>query len=470
MLLLNTRFYVTPDMTRQILWDMAVSWWTTSDNYDFPDLSFDFKQEEYQAMSPDGRQKVSVYNYEKRFVIQLFSESDADKYETSFILDDISEHKILQITQDRTSLSMTTDSRSPRVYLPSLMKDILWHEYGDYDQNLITDNQPYTFRKKDVEWVGKLIKGELQFLNPVVYISVAFKTNIPCVDCSKIANDLMGQAHVIVESSPHIARAVRDVADSRNPYNGQVGIYLPDGNVEMVPVHDDEDNTYRVINCVRKMLASVSVPDSFNVAKIRQQHLFDQLANSGDSELVQLCENMLAQRDDEIAKLKEDLRAAVLKSDSLQKNFDKSKQESNEQDCVKIAVSGEEFYDGEIHDVILRVLQKEYDAMTGDPNLSSSRKYDVLGVVLAHNFPCKTDTELINAVKGAFKDGTVTREGIGYLRSIGFVVEQQSSNNHYRVYPKGFGKYYTTIASTPSDKSRGFKNMLTEFTNMLYGY
>lgn len=472
MLILNTRFFVTSDLTRQVLWDMAVAWWTTSDNYDFPDPDFKFDKEEYKMESADGKQRVIVNNYESRFIIQLITDSETNmcRYDTVFVLDDASEHHVLQLIQDRSLIEMTTaDNKGIRVFIPNLLKEIFWNEYGDDDNGIMTDNLPYRFRKNDVDWVVDVLHGAKTYMNPIVYVSVASKMNIPLVDCDKLASELMGQAHVIVEGSPTVSRLIRDKSTVRHPFNGQIGVYLPNGSSRIYTISDTQDNIWSVINGVRKMLSSIDVPAEYDHTKLRQQHLFSKLANSEDKEFVQLCESMISDKDAEIAELKRKLNDAMSKGNTLQSKFDEMKQESDEQDCVKIVVSGEELYEGEMSDVILRVLKKEYDAMTGDPNLSSSRKYDVLGVVLEHNFPHKTDAELRDVIKSSFKDGTVTREGIERLRSLGFVVKKQG-NEHYRIYPEHFEKYVCTASCTPSDKARAAKNCASDFYNVLYGY
>lgn len=471
MQLINTRFFVTKELTRRVFWQMAKSWWATSDFYDFPESDFDFQQEEYYMASSDNKQTVHISHYDTCFILQLSTESEQDRYETSFVLDDVSEQYSIQVVQEHVLLSASTENKRPRTHLPNLMKDIFWSEYGDFDGKFLTNNRPYIFGKADAKWLADFLNGKTAGLNPIVYVSVSSSQGLPLVDCNKLAHELMGQAHVVVEGSPHVARMMRDLTNGENPYDGRIGVYLPSGEHTVFSIRDDDATAfvYFVVNNVRKMLAGVSVPDEYNIVRIRQQHLFSKLADKEDAELVQLCESMIQDKDAEIAELKRKLKEANLKAESLQASFDRNKQESDEQDSVKFVISGEELYEGEMFDVILRILKREYDSMTGDDRLSSSRKYDVLGVLLAHNFFHRTDDELESAIRKAFDDGVVTREGVGCLRNAGFVVERQS-NNHYAVWPDGFEKYKTTFASTPSDKSSGFRNGISDFFNRLYGY
>lgn len=306
------------------------------------------------------------------------------------------------------------------------------------------------------------------------------QSGLPDVDCDKIAQALMGQAHVVVESSPLVSDKVRDVLsasledNSQQPCNGAVRVLFPGGDSKLFSRNGKSNFDHTVINSVRRSMAGVSVEESFDISKLRQRALMNKLAGSQDKEFVQMCEQMLNEkdteiisRDREIERLKQELYAATNKADTLQVNFDKT--ESVADGGVNIAAENPEMYDGEYLNVILKVLRKEYDSMTGDANLAGSHKYDVLGDVLEHNFPCTTDTDLIKCVESAFKDGAVTRDGIGSLERAGFTVKRGSRSPHYKIFFKNFDKYFVTVSSTPSDR-RGLRNTLSELVRILFGY
>jgi hypothetical protein len=185
---------------------------------------------------------------------------------------------------------------------------------------------------------------------------------------------------------------------------------------------------------------------------------------------------MLKDKDDEVRELKKELAevkqqllTASAKAESLQGNFNKYNDDKSE-NILGFEMTETDLYTDERKDVILKVLQKEYDAMKDDSNLSRSRKFDVLSDVLDHNFPSETDAELVECIRGAFKDGTLHGAGIGRLQAAGFVVEKSGNQSHYRINFNGDQRYEAVFSSTPSDKARGTKNLVSDFTNVLFGY
>jgi hypothetical protein len=475
-MLLNTRFYVDKLLTRQLFLQLASDWLSTSDNYSLPAIEFNFDTEDYQIESEDGNQKLVINNYVEKFLFQLVINSDGATYVTNFVLDDISEKPSLHVSHDKTFAVMSAmNDKRQNVRIPNLLKTIFWNEYGDSDGCLPTDNKAITIRKNDVSLAASIVNQTTQFLNPIVYVSPNNQSGSPELDCEKVAQELMGQAHVVVEGSPYVANQVRQLTDGKNPFNGSVRIFLPGGETKTFYNRREGSFDYAVINAVRRMMSSVSIEDEFNISKIRQAHVFAKLANGEDKELYQLCEAMLSDKDSELEYLKTELsetkkqlRAAESKAESLQDGYNKNEDDETS-NFVKLSVDSAEMYDGEIVDVILRVIQKEYNSMKDDQTLASSRKFDVLGDVLEHNFPRTTDTELINCIKSAFKDGALSREGIGYLQSAGFVVEKNGRQAHYKIYREGFEKYSATFSATPSDKARGVKNCVSDFCNVLFG-
>lgn len=473
---LSTRFFVDKELDRKLLYQLAQEWLSESDRYDIELPAFDFEStEDLQISSENNQQRVVVNNYKNRFILQLVDVSDSITYTTNFVLDDVSSEPSLHISQDTTLSVMSADDKEIDVQMPDLFKSIFWNELGGMDGDILTDNKYKYIRKKDKQFIADILSNKSEFLLPILYVTANKKTGTPDVDPDELAQNLMGQAHVFVEASPIITPLVKELCDGDIivPQNGSVKLVLPGGESKVFTGSSGS----HIVTAVRRIMASVSIGEDFNINRIRQQHVFEKLSNTEDKELYEMAEKMLSEKDSEIniykkeiADLKEKLRHAASKVSNLQGNLENKNEENETGNRVTLSVNGAEMYEGEIVDVVLRVLQKEYNSMKDDGNLSVSRKFDVLGDVLEHNFPCTTDTELINCIKGAFKDGTLTRNGIGSLQSAGFVVEKDGRSSHYKIYMKGFKKYHATVSSTPSDKACGSKNTVSDFCNVLFGY
>lgn len=479
-MIFNTRFYVDKEFNRHVLLKLMSEWLSASDDYFIPDIDFDFSSEDFSISAEDGSQKLIINNYPDRFIIQLSvkSETEGAVYTTYFVLDDVSDKPSLHVSQNKSfsAVSIQNDKKI-HVRIPNVIRSIFWNEYGGDDNGIITDDKPLILRKDSIDFIADILSQKIQFLNPIVYVSACNNSGIYDLNINKVASELAGQAHVIAEGSPLISKIVRQRFDDtfNLPYNGAVKVIFPGGESKIFYNRKDINSycsfDYYIINSVRRIMASVAVEPDFNYIKLRQKHMLAKLSNGCDKDLSVLCEQMLAEKDQEIALLNDEIRNlrrqvhfAEVKADTLQNQFDNSSKDTN----VCLAVSESEVYQGEISNIILKILQKEYNMMTDDPNLSISRKYDVIKDLLEHNFPCTTDTGLIDCIRNAFRDGSLTREGIGCLRDAGFVVDKGGS--HYKIYKNGFEKYMATVSITPSDKRCGGKNAASDFCNMLFGY
>lgn len=504
MMLLNTKFAVDDALTRSEFLTMANNWLKASAYFN---MSLDAEkslddilsgEEEYSVESEDGTKKIFIGNYVDVFIFQVINsvsktvddatedEEDDEKsfyqpesatYTTNYVLRDGTEPHMLHISQEKILTELTLSKRQNRIKLPVLMKDIFWGEYGADDHGLLTDYKSIQLRKNDIELAKKIVTHEIEFDSPVVYVSPNSQTGYYECSVDYLAQELMGQAHVVVESSPKVSRDIKAITDGANPFNGAVKIFLP-GKKSTILLPKDRGFNGCIIDTVRDILVNVGVDDEFNVTKIRQSNLFNKVKNGGhaDEEFAKICEDMLNDKDAELKQLRQELASAkqqlntvTAKADSLQGGFQKINEEKVG-DSIEFDVTDKELYTDERKDVILKVLQKEYDAMKDDANLSRSRKFDVLGDVLEHNFPSETDTELTQCLRDAFKDGALSRSGIGCLQAAGFVVEKSGNQAHYRINFGGDERYEATFSSTPSDKARGTKNLVSDFSNVLFGF
>lgn len=495
MMLLNTTFVVDNALTRSELLRLANEWLNKSRYFDITLEEYNGTDVEYSIESEDGSRKLIVGNYSTVLLLQVICNSipnadddseDSDDtesatYTTNYVLDDTSEKHMLHISQEKIFTEISLTKKHPHVKLPILMKDVFWNEYGGIDGGLVTDDKPYFLRKNDIELAKGIIRQTLDFCNPVVYVSPNSSTGYYSVNPNYLAQELMGQAHVVVESSPKVASDIREAVDGDNPFNGGVKVYLPGTKQSITMLPSKTNYKYfnsEIISTVRDLLATVGIDDRFDATKLRQAHLFEKIKQGGaaDEEFTKLCEEMLNDKDaelkqlrNEITELKQSLMTANAKAESLQGSFDKFS-EDKEGEVLDLSVTETDLYAGERKDVILKVLQKEYDAMKDDSNLSRSRKFDVLSDVLEHNFPSETDAELIDCIRGAFKDGALSGAGIGRLQAAGFVVEKNGNQAHYRINLNGDERYEAIFSATPSDKARGTKNLVSDFTNILFGF
>ena len=471
MILLNTKFNVDKALDRRALYELAVSWMNTSEHYNLALDSYDWQDEDWQIESDDGRQKAVVNNYPDRFVLQfiMVDGEESITYITTYVLDDVDTHS-MHFLHERTLAQASFMDPECKVHIPNVYKDIFWHEYNGDDNGLLVDYKPYILRRSDVELAKRIIQCTGSFQNPVVYVS-SNSFGYYSINCDYVAHALMGQAHVVVEGSPVVASAVGKATDKANPFNGSIRIYTPDGGSTLI-LPKGKFTGDEVISTVRRLLSGVAIDDSFDAVKIRQMHMFAKF--SRDDDFSRLCEDMINDKDAEIAHLKEELNSVKqqlmvsrAKAENLQNSFDKSDTAGN---SVALQVTESNLYDGELKTIVLKVLNKELESIRYDPNMSVSRKCDVLKDIMEHNSVNTTEAELIECFKNAFNDGVLTREGIGRLQASGFTVEKDGRASHYKVMLGDDDRYSCIVSNTPSDKSRSLKNSVSEFSNVLFGY
>ncbi|MBO5435134.1 hypothetical protein J6A31_04860 [bacterium] len=470
MVVLNTTFSVDKSLTRQELFNLAVNRANMSAQNAVNLSEYDWANEEQMFESP--HYVVEIMNYESLFVMKFINRSDSTVYTTTYMLDDKSDSPSIHISQEFVSNKISAQvHKYTDVTIPELMKDIIWNEFGGEDHGIYVNDEPLVVRKNDCDLAKSMLCNEIEYDNPIVYIPYP-KDGHHYVNYKNLADMLMGLAHVVVEGTPVASTAVANVTQSANMFDNVALVCLPGSSDNLRIDISTENPEINVFGRILEILSYAPVDDKFNILRIKQKRALSQLGE--DSELSQLCESMLAEKDNqidalksEISTLKNQLMTSKAKAENLQNSFDKSDDMDKH---LSLKVTESELYEGELKTVVLKILQKEYDSMKDDPNLSSCRKFDVLGDILDQNFPCTTDIDLIECIRGAFKDGVVTREGVGRLQSSGFVVEKNDKQAHYRVTLNGDDRYYATFASTPSDKARGYKNAIADFSNTLFGY
>ena len=481
MILLNTKFAVDESLTKDVLFGLIKSrleeldyHGVDADNKSL--LDFDEIPEEYQTVAQAVADLMSIYlaSFDDVLLYQQVSKcpSESASYTTRYVFNE-SLHQI-QITKERHTEALSLSEDDFVFELPSLLKELFWQEYVGKDNGLVLDNRAYILKKNDVDWIKDVLVGKKKYDNVVVYVQATQDGNYK-VNYDKIAQDLMGQAHVLVEGSPHFTKLISEAAKGKYFGDGEVFGYVAlyhDGK-ELLSIAPGENFDAEIVSKVRSALSEIAISDEFNFIKLKTAQTLKRLGGD-NGELSAVFESLLQDKDNEIEalkkqvdELKKEAYNSSVKLDSMQTSFDKQQDGS----AADIAFGSDEsdLYPEERKDVILKVLQKEYDMMKDDVNLSKSRKADVLKDVLVHNPFSGTDGEITKTLKGAFNDGALTREGIGCLRSLGFVVEKDNGG-HYKIALNGDERYQGVYSSTTSDKARACKNFISDFTNILFGY
>lgn len=114
---------------------------------------------------------------------------------------------------------------------PFLIKSLLKGFWGSIDREIeVLDIPHYLSESEEALDLSKLIIfGNASRFLPVVYISATGRGEwlLNKDQITKLAYDLGGVAHIVVEPSRRFSYRLRDMSEGRNVYNGTLGIALP---------------------------------------------------------------------------------------------------------------------------------------------------------------------------------------------------------------------------------------------------
>lgn len=473
MVLLSTKFAVLPDFTSEVLVSLLTKWIKESSHYDL-DVQYE-GQDEYELCAEDETSWLKIYRTDDKFAVEFSHKDDLSLYTNTYILStSIPDKPLIFVRLTRELLKPVSRDKSV-LRIPKLMRMIFWEEFGGMDNNILTDDKSLIIRRSNVDVAKGIVEKSAEYVNPVVYVSPYLENGKYATNYEKLASDLLGIAHVVVEGSPFISTMIHQATEGANPQNGEIIVFLPTGEFQSF-APNSTDLTSKVIQYVRDTMAVVTPGEEFSFQKIRYDYLLRKATEAcgGNEELERLWDEMLTEKDGELASLHWELDAAKQSLydvnmkykallDSLQ-HCDEPEKECS----VQLCSTEKELYPNEMKDVILRVLEKEYKMISSDSAAGNSRKAHVLKNVLNNNEQSGMDDKLHGIFKKVFKDGTVDKKYLTELERLGFQVAM-NGNRHYKIAFNGDSRYQISVATTPSDHRAG-ENLTSTYMNMLFGY
>lgn len=393
----------------------------------------------------------------------------------------------LQVDQDMMLLQNNAEFE---FQMPRFLQEFFACEFGGSDDGLTVDNQPIILHRNDTKLFTNLFTAKSKHMLPVVYVPVLSDDEEKTFDVNALAKELFGTAHVVTVRSGYMLKTMADKLPVKlRNVSSHLSMVLPNHDIKFFD--DNLDSIETISDWVHELLCNTVVPSEFQFENIRCQFLKNLLseeqrkvavmidakedAEKSDDDLESLYEDIIKEKDDKIANLTttlEDAQQQIFmlkhKSDALLSNLNKSKADSNGLNGVDMLLSEHALYDHEIEDVILRILEKEYNAMTGDANLMQSRKYHVLSSILEHNDMSDFPSKIQSVFDKVTQDGTLNSDGVRSLERLDFEVTKAGSG-HFKVRYHGDNRYQMSISTSPSDNRAG-ENLVSVYMNQLFGY
>lgn len=350
---------------------------------------------------------------------------------------------------------------------PFLLKSVLQAGWGGQDGLLAVSDQPI-WLEGSTEGLGiaaAVTTGTGSLFLPTIYVSALGPNRWPISKdaIEKLAYDLGGVAHVVVEPDRAFSFNLRDTTSGQNAYGGAVGISIPGRGIvrrffsggRLAEGHDFLTALRGIVLDIRSQMPA----NGWDWTELQEQALRQQ--RERDRNRLSAAETE-ALYDEEIEALKDQVDQL---KDQLSRYNMTAVPESDEGSLASLSAEiGFEIYPGETLDR-LRLAAKTTCATADRDGLDERSK--ALLEKFAKQAPSPGFTRLRDELKRVTKDGSRLADQLSHLLG-DHGYREKSRNKHVRLEPQdGFeGLAAITVPTTPSDK-RGLTNMRTQVERTL---
>lgn len=349
-----------------------------------------------------------------------------------------------------------------RVQKPHLIK-LLDDKVGfAQDGPFATTNTPQCFKSDEVSTAADIINGKFHSFLPCIYVSKNTSGEYN-TDIEKVARLLSGVAHVFVEPNIYFSYDLQHKTDGRNPYNGAVGIFFPNGGVRRYLLPSAEFNytigPKYVFNKIKNSMIFGVVPEDLSFSaisiRLRQQLLQKKYQEKFEKE-----------SDEFFASLEEINVELMEENKRLREENEQLKLQEVHQDAVQpqrgyLACGHPESYPGQILDFLLEILEAQKKSYP-----TGTRARAILDALLADNVKVGEKENIIREIKALFRGfRSVNASMESRLKEFGLVIERLKGN-HPKLYFKNFPQIFCTLFASGGDH-RGGKNLAADIRKQL---
>lgn len=444
MVLLNTTFALSKECTKDTFLRILYSYY--SDGPYWGDLHEPERmlKEDYSGTS--GNNTIKSYILQNEVIVNV-SENLERTYELLYII--IKDTPYISVRYINNGVD--DEQRLSRAHLPQFLRAIFWKNLGGVDGVIPVTDRAIRIDADNLEMAELIFSGET-FQNPIVYIS-ALPNGTPVFDYETVAYQLAGTAHIVYEANPYVGDILQEKLAGKRPYNGAIKVLYPDGKDYILVTTDRTPESIKSLLTreVAKYTVNMPLKREFNVSNRKFQILADKLR--GNEELSVIFDDILSEKDDKIKALEAEIEELKDKSGRM-----KSKADSLTYSLgnlipsmgLSLDASEKEFYPGEFRDILIKILSKYKDMMTGDPNLEETRRYHILSDIINCNADSGISAKKINMIKSAIGND-VQMEKINFqkLRDAGFSCD--TTGTHIKLVYEDDPRYTFTMSKTSSD-------------------
>lgn len=461
----SAKFPVNESLDKKTFVELVLDWNQGSKYDKCNKLEWDGETFSTQWIEEEKQLSIEEIEYKGIIASQFTKEDEHGLWKTDFILNYDKKYIIVRVALETTDY--TTDFY-PTYYPPFFVKKLIYRRYAGSDIDIPVKQKAYSLDDYRNVLTG-LSDNKAEYTMPIVFISKKEDGNFP-VELSTLAFQLQGVAHVLYEGDEVLLSSFSDYfgCESRN---GMIFIVYPNHNMKRNAINllgasngNPEYIISRVKSCVYNYENQVMRKDIDTWSGIQNEKLYvqnhsllsDQKTLEEENEdLMNVFEEQLSKNEAINKELSNDIQRLMVENQALRMRL-----ASKDQKPLLYMGEETEFYEGEIREIILEILE-DYKR-----NIKpGTRREHVVNDVLENNDYNQVQAKRREQIKVALK-GYKTLNGSlrNMLESLGFIITD--GGKHYKWTYFGDHRYVTTVAKTCSDNRAGM-NMTSTIDNLM---
>lgn len=488
MLVFSTMLEITDTLTKDKFIELVIKWNQGSPHADNVISGLQWNGER-NIRFEDGNLSLSIEEYRNENIIAVrFEKKDPDGvvWDTDYVMNFTTGKMGIRLDQSYLESAASVHSGFATPYFISLL---VRGNYLEMDQDLQIAEKPYYLKDEEIGRIAEIVGGK-RYRLPIVYVSRTHKDELP-VNVHLLAKRLKGVAHVLVQQSVSSNAQLREMCDSKNEYDGAIGVYYP-GKTENHKRFlyrsypgSEKHCLERVVNAVisfgnSKRVESLYTWQGVNHALLRdrlesqkkeraeaetarREALYEVLAlkaqqasvkNEAMEKAKEEANAILDGFEEDMQRLQDQIEELTRTNEKLQYENQglKVKIDSMQEQPLLYMGTENEFYPGEIKDLILDTLNDRLSDIG-----EKTRRYDVVQDIIQANDYQSTSKTRASEVKRLLKNYSgMTPKLEKDLEDLGFKVTHEG--DHCKVIYYSDKRYIVVYGATPSDKRAGKNN------------
>lgn len=464
MQLFSTILNLKPSLTKEMFMDLVKEWNDTQmfEENRIADLEY---HGEKDMTWGDSRLWLCVREYTAENILAIRyekHEEDGTVWDTDYVMNFHTSSLSIRLERSYQENALRVDARFSTPYFIALLIRKGWLVKDDV---LEISDQPYELNDELIPLLSAVVKRESSFSLPVVYISRTYYDEDP-VDLHKLSRQLRGIAHVLAEKSVFDNEKIRKACDDRNAYYGAADLFFPNRALDPIRffyhAEKGEDLTLRekIIRKVNEYSGSILLKplETWNginhavvLERMSEQTILLNEAERSRQAAEHEVEDVYSAFSEDLEKLKKQVEELSVQASLMEYENQKLREKLRQSEDLPVLLSGkeEEFFSGEIREMVLDILNEKLANLPAE-----SRRAHVVKDLIEKNEYQEVHKERAQKVKTMFKDYKSMSSVMSQsLADIGFSVSEEGK--HYRLCYYGDPRYKTTIAKSGSDYREG---------------